>query len=125
MYFKLCYRLLTMIEDSFSEESLTGDHQQDDDPFETHPSWFKQPQRSATAHVTPKSVLQQLVSRVDDLPACLIFYPVGSQPHSIQGTWLASKSEHCFLLMHSNLVSRINCMPLQHSEMNASRCIIN
>ena len=93
-----------MIEDSFSEDSLTDD--QKDDSFETHASWFKQPQSSVTAHVTPKSVLQQLISQVDDLPACLIFYPVGGQPHSIQGTWLASKSEYHLLILYKRQLNK-------------------
>ena len=87
-----------MMDDCFGDDPLS-DAQKDDKSFEEHPPWFEQPQGSSRSpfspakHVTPKSVLQLLVTRVDDLPACLVFYPVSGQPNSIQGTWLASKSE--------------------------------
>lgn len=89
-------RLLSMVEDCFSEEPPDGNEQKKEDKsVQVIPPWFKQPlhQRQWAEHVPPKAVLQQLVARKDDLPACLIFYPINNQPHSIQGTWLASKSE--------------------------------
>ena len=92
-----------MVEDSFSEDPLTDDEKKDES-FEDRPPWFKQPptgrpHQQRDTHVSPKYVLTQLISKVDDLPACLFFYPVSGQPHSIQGTWLASNSEYLLSLL--------------------------
>ena len=88
-----------MVEDCFSEEPPDDDGKEDKSVQVVRP-WFKQPQShlplpegQRAEHVSAKAVLKQMVTRKDDLPACLIFYPINNQPHSIQGTWLAGKGE--------------------------------
>ena len=103
------HRLLAMIDECFDEEPATVSESKDRS-FAVHKPWFTQPQpqpyqrsplwRSNAGNVTPKSVLKQLTSNVDDLPACVMFYPVPGQPHSFQGTWVASKGKVRFT--HSN-----------------------
>ena len=93
-----------MVEDCFSDESLDDDgRRKEDKSVQIVRPWFKQPlpqlQPRRAEHVPPTAVLRQLVAGKDDLPACLIFYPIGDQPHSIHGTWLASKSEN-FTIKH-------------------------
>ena len=102
-------RLMEMIEECFDRKPLS-DKEKEDQSFHVHPPWFKQPfdetrphhhqshAQPLAEHMTPSEVILQLVSNADDLPACLIFYPVAGQPHSIQGTWLASKGELEFML---------------------------
>ena len=94
-----------MVEDCFSEEPPDDDGQigKEDKSFEVIRPWFKQPHAQSQfqprpegprgVHMSAKAVLRQLVTGKDDLPACLIFYPISNQPHSIQGTWLAGKGE--------------------------------
>ena len=89
-----------MIEECFSDESLSDD-KEEKETFKMHPPWFKQShererheQQSSPKGqdgMTPRSIVEQLVSKVDDLPAFLVFYPIAGQPHSIQETWIASK----------------------------------
>ena len=93
-----------MVEDCFSDESLDDDgRRKEDKSVQIVRPWFKQPlpqlQPRRAEHVPPTAVLRQLVAGKDDLPACLSFYPIGDQPHSIHGTWLASKSEN-FTIKH-------------------------
>ena len=91
-----------MVEECFDEEPSTDAGDNKDHSFKVQKPCFTQPQPSRyqrsslwpkADNVTPKSVLEQLTSKVDDLPACLMFYPIAGQPHSIQGTWVASKGE--------------------------------
>ena len=89
-----------MVEDCFSEEQRIDNTQEEDKSIQVIPPWFKKPQsqplghqRQFSEHIPPKAVLQQLLAGRDDLPACVISYPIKDQPHSIQGTWLASKCE--------------------------------
>ena len=98
-------RLLSLVEECFSEEPQDGNEEKEDKSVQVIRPWFKQPQpppqlqrpqRQLAEHIPPKAVLQQLVAGKDDLPACVIFYPISNQPHSIQGTWVTSKSENFF-----------------------------
>ncbi len=90
-----------MVEECFEEPSADDNGQRKDDKsVQIVRPWFKQahlqlPRSEGqwAEHVPAKAVLQRLVGGRDDLPACLIFYPVNNQPHSIQETWLAGKGE--------------------------------
>ena len=107
-------RLIEMVEKCFGSNSLSKE-EEEDHAFDVHTPciWFKQPPRDEKPHhqpfaqtlaghtsESPEKVIRQLVSKANDLPACLFFYPIAGQPHSIQDTWLASGSEiyHNFMV---------------------------
>ena len=87
-----------MVEKCFGSNS-PGKKEEEDHAFDVHTPciWFKQPPR----HTLPEEVIWQLVSKANVLPACLFFYPIAGQPHSIQGMWLASGGE----IYHEFIVS--------------------
>ena len=87
-------RLLSMMVNCFTEEPPVNNGQtgKEDKSFQTVRPWFNRSQPQLQPRFErwrAKAALRELVTRKDDLPACLIFYPVNSHPHSIQETWFA------------------------------------
>ena len=77
-------RLLYMVEHCFTKE---------DKSFQIVHQWFKPSQEPRLDGWKAKTALRELVSRKDDLPACLIFYPINNCPHAIEEAWLTSIGE--------------------------------